>query len=354
MNILILGAGGFIGHHLTRAVLARTDWHVRALDLHTDRLAGMAHHPRLTLRTGDVYAHTDWIERQLHWADVCLPLVATATPASYVRDPLGTFDLDFTHNLDVVRRCAATHTRVVFPSSSEVYGMCEDEEFDEYTSRLVYGPADKSRWIYAASKQLLDRVIHALAEQEGLQYTLFRPFNWTGPGLDDPHSTTPGSSRVLPQMLGHLIRREPVVLVDGGAQRRCFTHVDDGIDALIRILNNPGGVADGQIFNLGNPANEHTVREAAQGLIRHMGEVPGYEDIPATARIVEQDGRDYYGSGYEDVQRRVPAIHRASELLGWTPLIGFDQLLRTTVQHYLNAGHDSSAPPATPLAGSCG
>ncbi|MEV5239561.1 bifunctional UDP-4-keto-pentose/UDP-xylose synthase [Streptomyces cinnamoneus] len=333
MNILILGAGGFIGHHLTRAVLTRTDWHVRALDLRTDRIAALTDHPRLSMRRGDVLAHAEWIDRQIHWADVCLPLIATATPASYVRDPLGTFDLDFTHNLDVVRRCAAAGTRVVFPSSSEVYGMCEDEEFDEYTSRLTYGPTDKSRWIYAASKQLLDRVIHALAEQQGLRYTLFRPFNWTGPGLDDPHNPAPGSSRLLPQMLGHLIRREPLVLVDGGRQRRCFTHVDDGIDALLRILENPGGVADGRIFNLGNPANQRSVREVAEGLIRHLAEVPGHEDVPATARLLEQSGQDYYGTGYEDVQHRVPAIHQARELLGWTPVIGFEELLKSTVQH---------------------
>ncbi|MGW2815761.1 bifunctional UDP-4-keto-pentose/UDP-xylose synthase [Streptomyces sp. NPDC001415] len=331
MNLLVLGAGGFIGHHLTRAVLARTDWQVRALDLHTERLSTVADHPRLHLRTGDVFTHADWIGRQLDWADVCVPLAATATPSSYVNDPLGTFDLDFTHNLDVIRQCAATGTRVVFPSTSEVYGMCEDAEFDENTSRLVYGPVDRSRWIYAASKQLLDRVIHALGEHEGLRYTLFRPFNWTGPGLDDPHNAAPGSSRVVTQMLGHLIRREPIVLVDGGTQRRCFTHVDDGIDALLRILENPGGVADGQVFNLGHPGNERSIRELAEGLIRHLADIPGYEDLAATARMVERSGHDYYGPGYEDVARRVPAIHHARELLGWAPVLGFDAILKSMV-----------------------
>ncbi|MFI6770740.1 bifunctional UDP-4-keto-pentose/UDP-xylose synthase [Streptomyces sp. NPDC050355] len=279
-SVLILGAGGFIGHHLTRAVLARTDWQIQALDLRTERLATVADHPRLQLRTGDVFTHADWIRRQLDWADVCVPLAATATPATYVKDPLGTFDLDFTHNLDVIRQCAAAGTRVVFPSTSEVYGMCQDAEFDEHTSRLVYGPVDRSRWIYAASKQLLDRVIHALAEQEGLRYTLFRPFNWTGPGLDDPHNAAPGSSRVVPQMLGHLLRREPIVLVDGGTQRRCFTHIDDGIDALLRIMENPGGVADGQVFNLGHPGNERSIRELAEGLIRHLADTPATRTWP--------------------------------------------------------------------------
>ncbi|QLE75303.1 bifunctional UDP-4-keto-pentose/UDP-xylose synthase [Streptomyces rectiverticillatus] len=335
MNILVLGAGGFLGSHLTRAVLHRTDWHIRALDLTAERLGDVLGHPRLAFRTGDVTEHGDWIDRQLRWADVCLPLVAVATPATYVSDPLATFDLDFQHNLDVVRRCAATGTRVVFPSSSEVYGMCQDEEFDEYESPLVYGPADKSRWIYAASKQLLDRVIHALAEQQGLRYTLFRPFNWTGPGLDDPRRHAPGSSRVVAQMLGHLIRREPLVLVDGGSQRRCFTHIDDGVDGLLRILADTGGKADGKIFNLGHPGNERSIRELAQSLVRVVAATPGYEDLPATVRIVEQSGAEYYGPGYQDVGRRVPAIHRARTLLGWNPVIGFEELLTSTVRAYL-------------------
>src|SRR5262249_37425985 len=155
-----------------------------------------------------------------------------ATPASYVQDPLGVFELDFEQNLRIVRQCAQFGTRIIFPSSSEVYGMCADEEFDEEASTLVYGPVSKSRWIYACAKQLLDRVITALGEQKGLRYTLFRPFNWIGPGLDSIHSPKEGSSRVVTQFLGHLLREEPITLVDGGSQRRCFTHVDDGVDAL--------------------------------------------------------------------------------------------------------------------------
>lgn len=335
MNILILGGGGFIGHHLIRSILDRTDWKIHGLDIKTDRLSDVLSHPRLVMKTGDVFTQTEWIESQLHWADVCVPLAATAVPASYIRNPLNTFDLDFMHNLQVVRRCAAIGTRLVFPSSSEVYGMCDDEEFDEYASRLVYGPTHTSRWIYAASKQLLERVIHALATEEGLRYTLFRPFNWTGPGLDNPHNGSPGASRVLPQMLGHLLRRESIVLVDGGAQRRCFTHIDDGIDGLIRILKNPAGVADGQIFNLGHPSNERSIREAAEELVRLVANVPGYEDVPKESQIVERSGRAYYGLGYEDIERRVPAVARARKLLGWTPAIGFDELLESLVRYYV-------------------
>lgn len=332
MNILVLGIGGFIGSHLTRAVLTRTDWHVRGIDLHAHRIADLLDHPRLTVRTDDVFTATHWITREIRRADVCLPLAATA---SYVRDPLATFDLDFAHNLDVVRRCAAGGTRVVFPSTSEVYGLCPDAEFDEDTSPLVYGPVGTSRWIYAASKQLLDRVILALAQAEGLRYTLFRPFNWTGPGLDDLRDAAPGAARVVTQFLGQLIRREPITLVDGGTQRRCFTHVDDGVDGLMRILANPGGVADGRIFNLGHPGNDRSIRDLAETMIRVVGAVPGHAEVLTGTRIVHRTGRDYYGPGYQDVPRRVPAIHRARDLLGWTPRIAFEDLIVSTVDHHL-------------------
>ena len=117
--------------------------------------------------------------------DVVLPLVAIATPASYTREPLRVFELDFEANLDIVRKCVRYGKRVLFPSTSEVYGMSSDASFDEENSNLVLGPIHKQRWIYSCSKQLLDRVIYAYGQQQGLHFTLFRPFNWIGPKLDD-------------------------------------------------------------------------------------------------------------------------------------------------------------------------
>jgi hypothetical protein len=131
------------------------------------------------------------------------------------------------------------------------------------------GPIHKQRWIYACSKQLLDRVIWAYNQEGSLQATLFRPFNWIGPKLDDLYAAKEGSSRVVTQFILNLIQREPIKLVDGGFQKRCFTYVEDGIDCLMAIIENPGGVADGQIFNIGNPANEASVKELAH-LLRDL------------------------------------------------------------------------------------
>src|SRR5438093_5407484 len=263
MKVLILGVNGFIGHHLTARILRDTDWTVYGMDLSAERLGDSVDHPRFEFVEGDISINKEWIEYHIKKCDVVLPLVAIATPKVYVERPLAVFELDFEENLRIVRQVLRYGKRIVFPSTSEVYGMCEDAEFDEETSPLVLGPILKERWIYSCCKQLLDRVIWAYGRQ-GLSFTLFRPFNWIGPRLDSLETAKEGSSRVVPQFIANLVLGVPIQLVDGGAQRRCFTYVDDGIDALLRILRNEGGRAAGGIFNIGHPGNDCSIRELAE------------------------------------------------------------------------------------------
>lgn len=342
MNVLILGVNGFIGSALAERILRDTDWNVVGMDLRDDKVAGLAG-PRLRMETGDLTVERDWVEREVARADVVLPLAACATPMSYVREPLETFELVFEENLRIVRACARHGVRLVFPSTSEVYAMCPDERFDEETSPLVLGPVGKERWIYACSKQLLDRVIWAHGSR-GLRFTLFRPFNWFGPNLDDPRRSADGASRVVTQFLGHLLRDEPLRLVDGGLQRRAFTYVDDGIDALMAILRNEGGRADGRIFNLGNPENDVSIAALAHAMAEELAGFPGWEQAGRGARIQVVDAEEYYGAGYQDVARRVPEIAAAREALGWVPRVDLREGLRRMIAFYLDSG--VYAPPA--------
>ncbi|MGE0711093.1 MAG: bifunctional UDP-4-keto-pentose/UDP-xylose synthase [Planctomycetota bacterium] len=338
MKVLILGVNGFIGHSLAARILAETDWEVAGLDLDDSRIQELTRSPRMRFLEGDIAIHREWIEYHVKRSDVVLPLVAIATPKTYVTDPLRVFELDFEENLRVIRYAVRYQTRVIFPSTSEVYGMCPDKVFNEETSPLVLGPINKQRWIYSCAKQLLDRVIWAYGKHDGLAFTLFRPFNWIGPNLDDIDAPKEGSSRVLTQFLGHLLRDEPLRLVDGGSQRRSFCSIDDGVDALMRILRNEGGRADGQIFNIGNPQNDYSIRELAEMLVDVLAAHPGYEDLPKRRRFEEISATEYYGKDYQDMPTRVPDVSRARELLGWEPRVGMRDVLEKTVSHYVGRG----------------
>src|SRR6476661_2878542 len=273
-KILILGVNGFIGHHLSHRIIKTTNWEVYGMDMQTERVSDLLKHPRFHFFEGDITINKEWIEYHIRKCDTVLPLVAIATPATYVKEPLRVFELDFEANLPIVRSCVKYRKRILFPSTSEVYGMCRDEEFDPDNSELVLGPIAKQRWIYSCSKQLMDRVIWAYGAEGKLDFTLFRPFNWIGAGLDSIHTPKEGSSRVLTQFLGHIVRGEPIQLVDGGAQKRSFTYVDDGIDALVRIIANEGGVATGKIYNIGNPVNNYSVRELASMMLELAASYP--------------------------------------------------------------------------------
>jgi nucleoside-diphosphate-sugar epimerase len=333
-KILILGVNGFIGHHLTKRILETTDWEVYGMDMSTSRLGELIDHPRMHFFEGDITINKEWIEYNVRKCDVILPLVAIATPATYVREPLRVFELDFEANLPIVRAAVKYRKHLVFPSTSEVYGMCPDDEFDPETSPLVYGPINKPRWIYACSKQLMDRVIAAYGMEQGLNYTLFRPFNWIGSGLDSILESKEGSSRVVTQFLGQIVRGEPIHLVDGGRQKRAFADVSDGVDALMRIMTNANGIATGRIYNVGNPANHYSVRELAEMMLAMAARYPEYADQASRSRIVETSSGDFYGKGYQDVQYRMPKITATVDELGWKPMIDMETSLHRIFESY--------------------
>ncbi|MFT4099457.1 MAG: bifunctional UDP-4-keto-pentose/UDP-xylose synthase [Burkholderiaceae bacterium] len=332
-KVLILGVNGFIGHHLSNRILQSTDWQVYGMDMASDRVDPLLADPRFNFFDGDITINREWIEYHVKKCDVVLPLVAIATPATYVQQPLKVFELDFEANLPIVRACVRYGKRLVFPSTSEVYGMSRDAQFDPDTSELVLGPINKPRWIYSCAKQLMDRVIWGYG-MEGLDFTLFRPFNWIGAGLDSINTPKEGSSRVVTQFFGHIVRGEPIQLVDGGAQRRSFTYISDGIDALMRIIDNPGGVASGKIYNIGNPGNDLSVRELAERMLQIAAEYPEYRDSAAGTRLVDTTSGAYYGNGYQDVTHRVPKIDNTRAELGWEPKVAFDDALRRIFDAY--------------------
>ena len=336
LKIMILGANGFIGSALTNAILRTTPWEVYGIDLADNKLGDLPKNTgRFHFVEGDITINKEWVEYHVKKCDAVVPLVAIANPAQYVTHPLRVFELDFEANLEIVRHCVKYNKRLIFPSTSEIYGMSPDSVLDEETSPLVYGPINKQRWIYAASKQMLDRVIYAYGVRDNLDYTLFRPFNFIGPNLDDVEEPKEGSSRVFTQFLSNVLYKRPIKLVDGGSQKRSFTFIDDAIEALLTILENKDNRATRRIFNIGNPGNCISIRDLAERTIRIAQEFPVLRENAKATQIVDVTAGDYYGKYYQDIQVRVPAIEAAKRDLGWAPKTDMDTAIRRTIDYYV-------------------
>lgn len=333
-RVLILGVNGFIGNHLSERLLRDDRYEVYGLDIGSDAIERLRSHPNFHFVEGDISIHSEWIEYHIKKCDVVLPLVAIATPIEYTRNPLRVFELDFEENLKLVRYCVKYNKRVIFPSTSEVYGMCQDPNFDEDSSNLVVGPINKQRWIYSVSKQLLDRVIWAYG-QKGLNFTLFRPFNWMGPRLDRLDSARIGSSRAITQLILNLVEGTPIRLFDGGEQKRCFTDIADGVEALARIIDNDNDVCNGQIINIGNPENEASIRQLGEELLRQFEAHPLRANFPPFAGFRDIESKAFYGTGYQDVSHRKPSIANAKRLLDWTPTVEMSETIGNTLDFFL-------------------
>lgn len=340
-SVLILGVNGFIGSAISERLLESGEYEVYGMDLRSNYISDLLDKPDFHFFEGDITINREWIEYHVRKCDIVLPLVAIATPIEYTRNPLRVFELDFEENLRIVRYCVKYNKRIIFPSTSEVYGMCTDENFDEDNSPLITGPIRMQRWIYSCSKQMLDRVIWAYGAKGQLKFTLFRPFNWMGPKLDSLSSARLGSSRAITQLILNLVQGTPIQLIDGGLQKRCFTHVTDGIECLFRIIENKGGKCDGRIINIGCPANEASIKELAEELVRQFSKHPLRKKFPPFAGYKEVESSAFYGKGYQDVQHRKPSIKNAKKYCDWEPQVKFKDSIKMTLDFFLRQAVES-------------
>ena len=349
MKILNLGAGGFIGSHLTNRLL-QEGHEVLAVDIQHDKTEEFRHHRALTCIQGDIRDHSLPLEAWMQSSDLVIDLIAHANPGLYVQRPLDVFNLNFNENLRVAECCVKLGKRLMQFSSCEVYGKSivavlpgkiPDPEnpdyatFSEDTSDLILRPVAKHRWIYACAKQLLERILHAYGLEGKLNYTIIRPFNFLGPKIDYLPSDTTSIPRVFSHFMEALLRGGKIQLVDGGHHRRCYTYIDDAIDCIYRIVENPGGVCDREIFNVGSTHNEVTIRELAELMLDIYQTQFNVEDVPLP-EIVEVTADEFYGPGYEDSDRRIPDNHKARTLLGWEPVWKMRPLLTQTMAYYVH------------------
>lgn len=315
-DLLITGAGGFIGTALVSQVIERTDFTVACVDLDFGDHPH-ARNPRVTYLRGDV-RDADSINAWVGSSGRVIHLAAVVGVDHYLQRPLEVLDVNILGTRNVLRSCLEWHRPVVLASTSETYGK-NSAVLHEDSDRL-YGKASSHRWSYAVSKAAGEHYAHALGDL-GLRFLIARYFNVYGAGLD-----APGTGRVVSRFLGCIRDKVPLTLVDGGDAVRSFCYVDDAVDATLRLcLALDRDLAfQGQSVNVGR-AEPVTIAELAATMTRLSGHTAGTRHIP---------GASFFGAGFEDIPQRTPDLTRLRELLGFEARVGLEEGISRTLAHW--------------------
>lgn len=332
MNILIFGAGGFIGSNLVSYLSKETNHHIVGADITKEKLDNLKCDNYIYYHC-DVHSSTHLLEKLISNCDICIDLIAYANPSIVMDHPLETVNLNFFDNLKIAEICKKYNIWLVQFSSSEVYGKTGGnlDPFHEEKTDLIYGPIKNHRWIYACAKQLLERILYVWGEKENFQYTIIRPFNFIGPEIDYLiKDVSEGIPRVFSVFLSALLSDKPLYLVDGGEYKRSYTYIDDAIRAIYIILQQKEKT-NKRIINIGNPDNEIRISDLARMMCKIYNEEIGQNK---SFNIEFISSEEFYGIGYEDCDRRIPDISFIQSL-GWIPEYNLEETLRKTIRYYL-------------------
>ncbi|MFQ5539510.1 MAG: NAD-dependent epimerase/dehydratase family protein [Candidatus Binatia bacterium] len=317
MKVLITGGAGFIGSHLTDELLSRGD-EVTILDVASDHK--VRHHlenPRFRY-VRDSVLNSEILEGLILWCDLIFHFAAVVGVEHYVADPYQVLNVNVNGTQTVLNVAFKSRKKVIFSSTSEVYGRSLNSPFTEDGERVL-GSTRIDRWCYSTSKAAGEHFCFAY-HKLGLPVVLLRYFNVYGPRLDRMDM-----GRVITIFLGQLMRGAPVTVIGSGEQTRCFTYIEDAIRATVAA-----GLSDeavGRVINVGSN-EEVTIRELAELMIRLSG---------STSSLKYVTEKSVYGPGYEDIPRRVPDVRLMEEILQVTAKIPLKEGLRRTLDWYRNS-----------------
>lgn len=302
MKYLITGGAGFIGSHLCETLL--TAGHsVTALDNlstgSTENFRSYISHPNFRFVIGSVEDSHD-LGTLMAWADTCFHLAAAVGVNLVVNDPVHTIETNVHGSENIFKYASLTDTKVIYFSTSEVYGKAIRDNFSE-TDDLLIGPPTHYRWSYAASKALDEYLALAYHKEKKLKPIIVRLFNTVGP------RQTGRYGMVLPRFVKQAINNESLKVYGDGEQIRCFCHVADTIRALTALDNFPDAI--GNIFNIGT-THAISINDLAKLVIKTTGSSSDIIHIPYS---------EAYGPGFEDMQRRVPNTNKVNKAVSWTP-----------------------------------
>jgi UDP-glucose 4-epimerase len=311
---LVTGGAGFIGSHLTEALLEQGN-EVTVLDnLSTGRFAnleGLRDHPDFDFVQGSVLDALA-VDKAVRRCDVVVHLAAAVGVKLIVEEPLDSLTTNIQGAICVLAAAHRYRRKVVVTSTSEIYGKNGAGPLSEQADRVLGSPA-VARWAYSTSKAVDEILAYAYHRERGLPTIVVRLFNTVGP------RQSPAYGMVIPRLVRQALAGEPLTVFGDGTQTRCFCHVTDVVDALIRLLEEPSAIGD--VFNVGS-SEEISIAALARRVI---------EATESRSQVMLVPYDLAYEAGFEDMARRVPDVSKISALTGWRAKRGLSEILEDVV-----------------------
>jgi UDP-glucose 4-epimerase len=311
---LVTGGAGFIGSHLTEALLARGERVVVVDELSTgslDNLERVIGHPNLQIVTGSVRDELI-VDELVHRCDAIVHLAAAVGVRLIVEEPLHSFMTNIRGSEVVIRTAHRYQKPILVASTSEIYGKNGTTALTEDADRVL-GPTTVARWAYSTSKAVNEILALTYHRERGLPCVVARLFNTVGP------RQSPAYGMVIPRLVGQAVRGEPLTVFGDGSQSRCFCHVSDTVDAFLRLLASEQAI--GEVFNVGS-TEEITILDLAHRIVERTDSSSPIQFIPYEAA---------YARGFEDMHRRVPDTSKIETSIGWRPRFTLDDILTDVI-----------------------
>ncbi len=334
VRYLVTGGAGFIGSHIVDALTMRGDSVVVLDDLSTGRRENIEHHldsDQLEMVDGSILDE-DLVSNLMQRVDACFHMASAVGVQLIVSKPLESLTLNVRGN-DIVISAAARHgRRLLFTSTSEIYGKNSEGALSETSDRILGSPY-KSRWAYATAKAYGEYLAYAYHREQGIETVVARLFNTVGP------RQTGAYGMVLPRFVTQALKGEELTVYGNGTQSRCFGHVLDTAHALLLLMDSEA--ATGQVFNVGSPTEVPVVDLARRVIERSQSS--------STVRFVPYG--EAYGEGFEELGRRQPDITAIKEAVGWAPTRDVDEAIDDVIAYEQSVASASSRAHRLTLAG---
>ena len=316
MKYLITGGAGFIGSHLSDALIAHGDEVVVLDNLSTGNRSNIEQlipNPNFTLIEGSIL-DTQLVNEVVESVDHVLHLAAAVGVFNIIDKPLESLPTNLRGTENILEASTKHNKEVLIASSSEIYGKNSNVPLHEESDRIVGSPL-KSRWSYSEAKAIDESMAIFFHQEKGLTVRIVRLFNTVGPRQVGHYGM------VVPRFVAAALKNEPLTVYGSGAQSRCFCHVYDAVRGILAIIGSQATIGDA--FNIGNN-QEVTIEDLAKKVIEQTGSTSTIQKIAYEAA---------YSAGFEDMQRRVPDIGKARITVGWEPALSLDEIIVDVADH---------------------